>query len=145
MSYRNKQGLFVALFLYAFLALYWIMLLAGWHETIWWFDDLLHFLGGFWVAALFGYLINRWGLTSIDNKFWLKLLLGLGFVALVGILWEFHEFIADWFLQKPLMQEGIGDTMSDLFFDLLGGSVFIVFYHYAVKFCFKSNEDKREV
>lgn len=130
MEQKIKLPHFLALFILAFLAFYWLGLFRGWPTSIWWFDDLLHFLGGFWIAGLFSYLVNRSPLTIINDKFWLKLLLGLGFVALVGVLWEFHEFIADWLVQKPIMQqEGPADTITDLFLDLLGGFVFITVCH----------------
>ena len=130
MEQKIKLPHFLALFILAFLAFYWLGLFRGWPMSIWWFDDVLHFLGGFWIAGLFVYLVNRSGLTIINDKFWLKLLLGLGFVALVGVLWEFHEFIADWFAQKPIMQnEGPADTITDLFLDLLGGFFFITICH----------------
>jgi uncharacterized membrane protein YjdF len=45
--------------------------------------------------------------------------------ALGGILWEFHEFLFDYFIAKKgrylFTQLGVVDTMSDLFFDLIGG------------------------
>ncbi len=55
----------------------------------------------------------------------------LGFVGLVGIAWEWHEFIIDaaaranhWSFIPS--QPGVGDTMADLFFDLSGGAVVIL-------------------
>lgn len=48
-------------------------------------------------------------------------------VAFVGVMWEFYEFGMDLVLQRGvstyalLGQEGVADTMGDLFFDLLGG------------------------
>ena len=51
----------------------------------------------------------------------------LSFVALIGIFWEFYEFLSDFFLSSKnytqIFQQGAADTMGDLFFDLLGGTV----------------------
>lgn len=56
----------------------------------------------------------------------------LGFVALVGIGWEWFEFCFDEFIAVRnswgLTQLGLADTMADLFFDLLGALVVIVWY-----------------
>lgn len=126
-----KLSFFVALALIIFIFFYWAGLFWQWHLTTVWFDKGLHFYGGLITAAIFVYLFaGRLGLTAIKESFLLKLTLGLGFAALIGVLWEFHEFAADWWLGKSLMQEGgVADTMADLFFDLAGAFVFLVFYH----------------
>ena len=54
------------------------------------------------------------------------LLTGLiGLVALVGVGWEFFEFIWDrfiWHAGFTYLPGIYEDTLSDLFFDLLGGA-----------------------
>ena len=126
-KYNNlrRPAIFLASVIYLILIIFISGNYFGWYQHYWWLDDLTHFLGGFWVAALFYYLDKRWQLLTINGRrFWLQLILGLGFVALVGLLWEFSEFLGDWYLQKPLLQLGVVDTISDLFWDLMGGLVF---------------------
>jgi uncharacterized membrane protein YjdF len=50
----------------------------------------------------------------------------LGFVALVGVFWEFYELIVDRIITKNnyisfLDQGSLADTLKDIFVDLLGG------------------------
>ncbi len=57
-----------------------------------------------------------------------SLFLVLGFVALVGIAWEWYEFIFDVYasrvsVQFRPLQMGLMDTMGDLFCDLAGGAI----------------------
>lgn len=142
MEQALKSPRFVALFLYLFLGLYWLTLFFEWHKTYLWFDSLLHFLGGFWLAIFFSYALVRFKLTSVDRRFWVKLILGLGFVALVGVLWELHEFAVDWYLKdKAFMQPDLQDTMLDLTLDLLGGLTFFLLCQ-IVKKLFSSNHPK---
>lgn len=118
---KIKKAIAVSLVL--FTAFFWLGLYLQLNVTTFWFDDILHFWGGAITAAIF--------LTYIpsQDEFWLKLILGLGFVALISVLWEFHEFILDWWLQKLFLQTSIADTMSDFFFALLGGGLLITAYY----------------
>lgn len=54
----------------------------------------------------------------------------LGFVALVGIAWEWFEFGFDLYFQTKLgwglAQTSLGDTMADFFFDLLGSATVLL-------------------
>ncbi len=92
-----------------------------------WVDMPMHFLGGFWVAMVFFYLNQKF--FKIQN-FWTTVIMTLSFVALIGVFWEFFEFLYDFFIFSKeyfgVFQRGISDTMSDLFFDLIGGSAFLI-------------------
>lgn len=87
---------------------------------------VMHFLGGFWVGAIAVWLFNLPGKMIASPPAVFVILLVLGAVSLIGILWEFSEFIFDQFSffghnPRLLQQQGVADTMSDLFFDLFGG------------------------
>lgn len=87
---------------------------------------VMHFLGGFWVGALAVRLFNLPGKMPAGPSAVFVILLVLSVASLAGILWEFSEFIFDQFSffghnPRLLQQQGVADTMSDLFFDLLGG------------------------
>ena len=65
------------------------------------------------------------------NQIATNLLFLLGIVALVGVLWEFTEFVWDRYIFQSGFTYFSGvyeDTLSDLFFDLLGGSLAYILF-----------------
>lgn len=94
------------------------------------FDVPMHFMGGVAMAfvAYYGTLLFMKPHAVQSIPLVVDFLLVLGFVAIIGIGWEWFEFILDhvFVMLRPtigLSQASIGDTMADLFFDLLGGAV----------------------
>ena len=79
----------------------------------------MHFLGGLWVGLALIWLF--WG-KEFDWMMILKIILG---VLLVGVLWEIFEVILNHYTLK--LPFNTLDTLSDIFFDLAGGT-FAVFY-----------------
>ncbi len=83
------------------------------------------------MAMVFLYLINP-KLPITNYQLPITLILTLSFVALIGVFWEFFEFFYDILISSRgysgFMQLGAADSLGDLFFDLLGGSVFFVIY-----------------
>lgn len=123
-----------------------------WYWTYSWFDIPMHFLGGFWVAMVYFMLRNQFQEVRppvvaegespeglIDHQYFggrtsqiLMIVSCLSFVALIGVLWEFFEFLYDVFISSRgysgFMQLGAADMIGDLFFDLLGASIFLIIY-----------------
>jgi hypothetical protein len=111
-----------------------------WYGSLLWFDIVMHFGGGFAMGflalaiweALIVRIMFRKGTSPFLRLFTYTLGI-LGFVALVGIAWEWYEFIFDTYASQVSLefrpaQMGLGDTMADFFFDLLGGLLaFILF------------------
>ena len=101
----------------------WAIVNSG-YFYVWWLDVLLHFAGGFWLAALFVFLL--WGrhAEEFPRAPSLSLLVLISLVSLGGVLWEFFEFGYDTFFalpsSLPIAQMGQRDTMEDLFLDILG-------------------------
>jgi len=135
-SLKFVIGLFIVILVFHTLAV-----INNWYWTCNWIDMPMHFLGGLWLALLFFYFINPklspYGRPpegrQINNYEWLITLISvLGFVILVGVLWEFFEFLFDVFIASKgylaVAQQGTADTMADLFFDLLGGLVAWIIY-----------------
>ncbi len=107
----KKLSIFVAGFIFFILLVNYAAMKFHWYYSIAWFDMLMHFLGGLWLGFAFLWLKGA-------GASYPKILLG---VLAVGILWEVFELlIHQQFLQEPF---DLPDTFSDLFFDLLGGSV----------------------
>ena len=87
----------------------------------------MHFMCGAWMAALGAYIFFVRGPVRAGGAFYEALIL-LGFAALAGVAWEFHEFIFDTFItdRRLIMQEGVAETMGDLFFDMLGATMTVI-------------------
>lgn len=87
----------------------------------------MHFVCGAWFA-FFGahYLFDRGRLSS--QTLLHEALVIVSFVAFVGVLWEFHEFVADIYIRNRawVTQAGVGDTMLDLLSDILGGTIAVI-------------------
>jgi hypothetical protein len=101
-----------------------------------WYDVPLHLGGGFAMSAL-GLAIWQEGISDVRFKgllsrhldFWLVPLFVIGFVALISVLWEMHEFLLDVFYATVIRQPGVQDTMSDFFNDLAGGLIGLVLFY----------------
>ncbi|MEE8131579.1 MAG: hypothetical protein V3T98_00820 [Candidatus Paceibacterota bacterium] len=123
---------FVLILLLLILSFHTVALVNFWYWTFWWLDVVMHFLGGFWVALLFFNLNSKLNflpinsLNSLTHKL-ITIILSLGFVALIAVSWEFYEFLYDVFISIRgypwVAQQGMADTISDLFFGLLGGLI----------------------
>ena len=132
---------FIVFFLIFIIAVHALALVNYWYWTYQWLDIPMHFLGGFWVAMVFFWLRGSTSqiLSQIREeveprkiKIVIIVVSCLSFVALIGVLWEFVEFLYDVFISSRgysgFLQLGAADTIADLFFDILGGFVFIVIY-----------------
>lgn len=101
--------------------------LFDWYFYFWWYDVIMHALGGlamgFLACTLWSWL-NVQG-ANIWKAYAAQLIFVLGFVAIIGIGWEWTEGLVD-VVALPDMgmtQLGLADTMLDLYFDLFGGFV----------------------
>ncbi len=88
-------------------------------EPLWWYDIVLHFLGGALIAMIFLNLTREfkdwWSYAGV-----LQMLISATAVVLsAGVLWEFYEFVTAYFFHSMALT--LSDTLSDLFFDSLGG------------------------
>ena len=103
-----------------------------------WYDIPMHIGGGFARAAL-GLAIWIEGVEDVTFKGWFQkhlkwwLVPGivLGFVSLIGILWELHEFLLDVLFPRitgMFHQPSIADTMMDFVMDLLGGVIALIVF-----------------
>jgi len=113
-------------------------LYLGWYWSVRNFDSFHHFLGGVWIAGLSFYFFRKkpqFFDTGRSRTATLVFILGLA--ALAGIFWEFFEFGVDQILINrelaPVAQATLRDTLADLFFDLLGGLVFVILYRKPVR------------
>jgi hypothetical protein len=89
-----------------------------WYSSIWWYDMLMHFLGGLFVAVLAYDLC--WHLMKTQRNLWVKFFFIIAAVLFIGLLWEVYEFgVQD--IAKVTGIADIPDSISDLVFDTIGG------------------------
>jgi hypothetical protein len=87
-----------------------------------WFDMLMHFLGGMWLALTIFALMSKHLAYLAKHPIFMLVAL-LGGTLFFGFLWEVMEFFIDLILGTDYFQPNLPDTLSDLTFDLLGGLV----------------------
>ncbi len=98
-----------------------------WYSAIWWFDMPMHFLGGLWLGLCFIWILEK---KTLSIKSILHIILS---VLLVGILWELFElYFVNLIARNPF---DILDTLSDIFFDLAGGFLAILYFF---KYCYNN-------
>lgn len=101
-----------------------------WYWKFWWFDMIMHTLGGIWVGsfALWFYFFRKPTDDPSPSKAFI-FSISLAAISIIGVVWELFEFSVDKFI--TLSRHDPVDTASDLFFDVLG-SIFAVFIFFLV-------------
>ena len=97
-----------------------------WH--IRWIDMPMHFLGGLWLGIAGIYVYKKIFPQTFHTKNNLRILtIALSTALFVGGLWEIVELN---FTSIPHIAHinSVGDTLSDLFCDLLGACVGAVYF-----------------
>lgn len=97
------------------------------YMEIWWWDILLHFLGGIWLAMSgfwLLYLSNKVNCKKSVRNFFIATLVP---VFIIGIAWEVFEYVNGITFVLPGEVYEI-DTVGDVFVDLAGG-LLVYLYH----------------
>lgn len=99
------------------------------------FDIPMHFFGGMSIAYLwhgvYGIMKNKWNIDQIAIPTHGMFVFLLSFVSTV--LWECYEFVSDTYGGTRL-QEGMPDTLLDIFIGILG----VVFFFTILQLRFKT-------
>ena len=99
----------------------------SWYWLIWWFDLIMHALGGLGLGlVLLGLGSLRTSFSDIEKR--RELVVGvIGLVMVMSFTWELFEFTTDKNLGSHLvvrtpdkLQQGAADTATDLVSDLAG-------------------------
>jgi hypothetical protein len=103
-------------------SLHWLASFEGFYWTVWWYDVMMHFLGGLWTLLfglwVFGASVRTSRLITVRNM--------LIFALAVGLLWEVHEIILGFAsFDHP---EYWTDTPQDLVLDMLGAIFGVLIY-----------------
>jgi hypothetical protein len=108
----------------------------SWYIKWAWFDIVLHFSGGFFMAMFMaGYLKDR----LIAGEFIKNALIIIGSTLFMGVIWEFSEYIANQALIEPTKKYlgvtayfmgDLNDTILDILLDILGAASFAVLHFF---------------
>lgn len=127
---RKKLLIRLALLIFFIFLVNLVALKFYWYYSIWYFDMIMHFLGGLWLGLAFIWLFSAKELTS---KLIFKIILS---VLLIGFLWEIFEIIFyNYVAENPFI---ILDTVSDICFDLTGGILAVIYFLKRIMFKQKS-------
>jgi CDP-diglyceride synthetase len=140
----NKKKFFVSLSLLVFF-IFILNTLAGkfyWYYSIWYFDMIMHFLGGLWLGLVFIWIFLIKKSLKTDQFFGLldiRLIIQIILcVLIIGVSWEIFEIVFNNIIAGDTFN--LLDTVSDVFCDLAGGT-FAVLYFYSKRTMFQK-EDK---
>ncbi|KKR02539.1 MAG: hypothetical protein UT29_C0001G0019 [Candidatus Yanofskybacteria bacterium GW2011_GWA1_39_13] len=101
-----------------------------------WFDQILHFSGGFFIAMFFSIYLKA---HIFENSKLKNTLIILGVASFIGVTWEFAEYIAnlvlspmiyDAFAIRTYFMGDLNDTVNDLLMDILGAGLFSFALHF---------------
>lgn len=91
----------------------------------WWFDIMMHFLGGLWVgfSSLWFYYLTKEDKVKRES-FLFALWVSFVGIVLIGLGWEVFEF----FIKINMSDKYIYDTSLDIFMDMIGAFVATVLF-----------------
>ncbi|MCR4274538.1 MAG: hypothetical protein NUW02_00595 [Candidatus Campbellbacteria bacterium] len=115
----RHQHIFLFILLFTALLVYFLNEIAQvnfYYWTFWWYDIMMHFLGGFVVSGVGLWAFVRFtpaSYTQIQQMLYVAL--GTGIV--IGISWEFFEYLNGMYVAQTNI---VTDTAGDLIMDCIG-------------------------
>ena len=97
-------------------------------------DSVMHVAGGFFVglSALYLYFVSGY-VHALHGYGVFALVFSVLAATFVGVFWEFFEYGMDQYRVSEglssMFQPGVGDTMADFAFDMVGGGLAWVLYY----------------
>lgn len=114
--------------------------LFGWYFGLtslfsWWVANGFHFFGGVYALFFIRFVFNAMRkYHKTETSFLMKIIIFSGGALILGVIWEWYEFIFIYHYGAfELSPNGISvysDTMTDLMFDLLGAlsiGIYLIF------------------
>ncbi|MEX0917204.1 MAG: hypothetical protein WDZ90_01650 [Candidatus Paceibacterota bacterium] len=113
---RKEILLLLAVLIYGIFALHLLATLFYFYWTLWWYDIMMHGLGGFFVGLSTLWFFYLSGYVQAPRN---SLIFFYGIVSalVVGVLWEVFEYIVG----ATNRDEYMFDTFLDLLMDIAGG------------------------
>ena len=104
----------------------WIFYFLGFFNSVFWFDDVMHVIGGFAVGCTFFFVFSYFYFSFyLILNYFFSYLFVVSLVALTVVFWELYEFVLTFITNIPT-QPSLGDTLFDLFLGMVG-SFFALF------------------
>jgi len=100
-----------------------LAVMFSWYWRIPWLDMPMHFLGGLFVGSVALWFYSQ----NVERRYFRAFPVSIGAVLIVGGLWEVFEFSVDTIVSVS-EQNGISDTLSDIIFDIIGGTMAVVYF-----------------
>ena len=90
-----------------------------WYLYFWWFDVVLHFLGGIWIGGMTLWFYFLTGTKkNVTTNVHVFVIAGIT-VLIIGVAWEIFQIVI---FTGVIDEDGyMFDTISDLILDTLGG------------------------
>jgi hypothetical protein len=88
-------------------------------------DIPTHFMGGVAIAYFYRTLIANSQKLVGSIPLPIQILFALTCTGTTTVLWEFFEYISDFFLHTNMIL-GLEDTLKDMFLGLLGGAILLI-------------------
>lgn len=118
---------------FLFLLAYFLVIFTPLDRVFWWYDDVMHMIGGIWAAFFSVSVFAEWqkrGLISFQSRF-VYVFCVIAFVFMIGVVWEWYEVVRDeYFIRRygnPRQMELL-DTLGDLMSDVTGAALFLVWH-----------------
>lgn len=94
-----------------------------WYTSWWWFDMVMHTLGGMFTAFVCSLVFFKTLRNRSSKQYFITIMLA---VFIVGLAWEYYEYIVQFYI-KAVHLADITDSISDLICDMFGGGVAVGF------------------
>jgi hypothetical protein len=127
----RKIYLSLGLGLFLFLLAYFLVIFTPLDRMFWWYDDMMHVIGGVWAAFFSVSAFAEWqrrGFVSFQSPLVYAACI-IAFVFMIGVLWEWYELARDeYFILRygnPRQMELL-DTLGDLGSDAAGAMLFLL-------------------
>lgn len=101
-----------------------------WYSAMWWFDIPMHILGGVFLGFAAGALFFK---KIVGRSLCDSLVTVVLFVVMLGIGWEFFEYLVQSIIKGSSQLAHIPDSIKDIFMDMMGGFFASYFVLRAIK------------
>lgn len=129
MAFRSNFFKKFAIVLFAVFILNALANLFFWYESFFWFDMMMHFLGGVAGGLFLVWAFNKTYLIWREEKNLLKIvLLNSLLFLIVAVLWEIMEFSLQDIFNIGHALATLPDSISDVLCGLIGNFVALVYF-----------------
>jgi len=92
----------------------------AWYFYFWWFDILMHFMGGLILGLLLFWIATRIGHRGSDRALFLKVLV---VVLVIAVGWEVFEYMHDIYGKGNYVLDTTGDIIMAVIGMYIGGKI----------------------